>query len=65
MNRAALLCMVIAIIAAAFAPVAPEIITGYLKALAEAATGLAALFLHPPGSQPTKTDELKQPEKTP
>jgi hypothetical protein len=44
--------MMVAIVAAAFAPVAPEIFAGYLKAAAEAATGLAALFLHPPGSQP-------------
>ena len=40
--------MALAIVAAAFAPVAPDWLAGYAKAAAGAFTGLAGLFLHPP-----------------
>jgi hypothetical protein len=52
MNRPAFVCMALAIVAAAFFPVAPDRWAAYLKAVVEAATGLAGLFLHPPGAKP-------------
>ena len=49
-SNVALAFMAIAIVAASFAPVAPDLVAPFLKATAGSCTGLAALFLHPPGS---------------
>lgn len=48
----ALAFMALAIIAAGFAPVAPETIGAYLKAAAGVCVALGGLFMHPPGSDP-------------
>lgn len=47
-----LLWMAVAVVAGAFSQVVPPVVAPYLKAAAEAATGLAALFLHPPKVSP-------------
>ena len=48
MRNAVLVFMAGAVIFAAFAPVTPDAYAPYVKAAAGAATGLAALFMHPP-----------------
>lgn len=56
--------MALAIIAAGYAPVAPDEVAGTLKATAGIATGLAGLFLHPPTSSaapPPAPSEGKAP----
>jgi VIT1/CCC1 family predicted Fe2+/Mn2+ transporter len=46
----AFVSVALAIIAGAFAPVLPDWVGSYLKAAVVAFTGLAGLFMHPPGT---------------
>jgi hypothetical protein len=47
-----LLWLALSIITSGYAPVAPIAIAAYLKATGTVTAGLAALFLHQPGSPP-------------
>lgn len=57
MRTGAFVLMALAIICAGFAPVAPEVVAGYIKAAAGVFTALAGLFLHPPEDAPPPAPE--------